>query len=154
MLKSLFNKVSDYQAATLLKRDSNTGVFLWNLWNFYVHRRFQSTSLDVSLMCLTKTPSIRNWNLFSAYSQNLFSKVVIILGFHIDIRNMNDVLNVLKAESCLLVFNILRALTPFFQYWNIGLLIFLILAYYSNYQPMKFMNTVNFLRSEKVQQFE
>ena len=67
---------------------------------------------------------------------------------------MNDVLNVLKAESCLLVFNILRALTPFFQYWNIGLLIFLILAYYSNYQPMKFMNTVNFLRSEKVQQFE
>ena len=94
-------------------------------------------------MCLTKKPSIRNWNLFSAYSQNLFFKVVIILGFHIYIRNMNDVLNVLKAESCLLVFNILRVLTPFFQYLNIGLLIFLILAYYSYYQPMKFMNTVN-----------
>ena len=92
--------------------------------------------------------------LFLAYSQNLFSKVVIIFGFHIDIRNMNDVLIVLKAESCLLVFNILRALTPFFQYLNIGLLIFLILAYYSYYQPLKFMNTVNFLRSEKVQQFE
>ena len=26
-----------YLYATLLKRDSNTGVFLWNLWNFQEH---------------------------------------------------------------------------------------------------------------------
>ena len=29
MLKSLFNKVQGWRSATLLKRDSNIGVFLW-----------------------------------------------------------------------------------------------------------------------------
>ena len=29
MLESLFNKVQGWRAATLLNRDSNTGVFLW-----------------------------------------------------------------------------------------------------------------------------
>ena len=36
--ESLFNKVADLKAwrpATLLKRDSNTGVFLWSLRHFY-----------------------------------------------------------------------------------------------------------------------
>ena len=27
-------KLQTFRFATLLKRDSNTGVFLWNLWNF------------------------------------------------------------------------------------------------------------------------
>ena len=30
----IFNKVADLQAFNLLKRDSKTGVFLWNLRNF------------------------------------------------------------------------------------------------------------------------
>ena len=29
-----FNKVKSLKPATLLKRDSGTGVFLWNWWNF------------------------------------------------------------------------------------------------------------------------
>ena len=31
---SFLTKLQTFSAATLLKRDSNTGVFLWNLWNF------------------------------------------------------------------------------------------------------------------------
>ena len=31
---SLFNKVAGLRPATLLKRDSNTAVFLWSLRNF------------------------------------------------------------------------------------------------------------------------
>ena len=41
MLKSLFNKV-----ATLLKGDSNTGVFLWNLGNFLEHLLPVATSVQ------------------------------------------------------------------------------------------------------------
>ena len=33
-LEFLFNKVADLKPATLIKGDSNTGVFLWNLQNF------------------------------------------------------------------------------------------------------------------------
>ena len=31
LLESLSNKVAGLQAATLLKKDSNTGIFLWDL---------------------------------------------------------------------------------------------------------------------------
>ena len=34
---SLFNKVAGQRSATLLKRDSHTGVFLWILQNFQEH---------------------------------------------------------------------------------------------------------------------
>ena len=39
VLESLFNKIAGLQAATLSKRDSNTGSFLWKLWNFLEHLR-------------------------------------------------------------------------------------------------------------------
>ena len=45
MLQSLFNKVAGLGSATLLKRDSNTGVFLWNLWNFQ-EQLFLKTSMN------------------------------------------------------------------------------------------------------------
>ena len=34
VLESFFNKVAGLRPATLLKRDSNAGVFLWILRNF------------------------------------------------------------------------------------------------------------------------
>ena len=34
VLESLFNNLQDWVTETLLKRDSKTGVFLWNLRNF------------------------------------------------------------------------------------------------------------------------
>ena len=34
VLESLFKKASDTQACNLLKRDSNTGIYLWNWQNF------------------------------------------------------------------------------------------------------------------------
>ena len=37
MLESPFIKVAGLRSTTLLKRDSNTGVFLWSLQNFYKH---------------------------------------------------------------------------------------------------------------------
>ena len=39
------NKIADFRPATLLKRDSGTGVFLWILSNFYEHL-FPRTPLD------------------------------------------------------------------------------------------------------------
>ena len=41
----LFNKVAGLRPATLLKRDSGMGVFLWILQNFYKHL-FYRTPLD------------------------------------------------------------------------------------------------------------
>ena len=37
-------KLQAWRPATLLKRDSNTGVFLWNLWNFLEHLFLQNAS--------------------------------------------------------------------------------------------------------------
>ena len=34
LVESLFNKVADLRPTTLLKRNFNTGSFLWNLLNF------------------------------------------------------------------------------------------------------------------------
>ena len=47
MLESLFNKAAGlktWRPATLLKRDSNTGVFLWILRNFEEHLFLQNTA--------------------------------------------------------------------------------------------------------------
>ena len=51
-------KVKLQRPATLLKRDSNTGVFLWMLWNFY-KRFFHKTPpvIDLSGFKLNKTAS-------------------------------------------------------------------------------------------------
>ena len=34
MLDSLFNNATGIQASNFIERDSNTVVFLWNLWHF------------------------------------------------------------------------------------------------------------------------
>ena len=39
-----FNKVAGLRPATLLKKASGTGVFLWILWNFQEHIFLQNTS--------------------------------------------------------------------------------------------------------------
>ena len=44
MLESLFNKVVDLRAATLIKGDINTGVFLRNLRIFKEHLFLQNIS--------------------------------------------------------------------------------------------------------------
>ena len=36
-MEPLFNKVEGFRPATLFKRNSSTGVFLWILWNFSAH---------------------------------------------------------------------------------------------------------------------
>ena len=43
---SFFNKVAGLWPGTLLKRDSNTSVFLWILWNFWEHL-FWRTSANI-----------------------------------------------------------------------------------------------------------
>ena len=40
----IFKKLQAWRTATLLKGDSNTGVFLWNLRNFYEQLFLQNTS--------------------------------------------------------------------------------------------------------------
>ena len=37
VLESFFYKERPEDLKTLLKKDSNTCVFLWNLWNFWKH---------------------------------------------------------------------------------------------------------------------
>ena len=44
VLESLLIKFQAWRSATLLKRDSNTGVFLWNLQYFWEHVFLQNTS--------------------------------------------------------------------------------------------------------------
>ena len=41
-----------WEPATLLKRDSNPGVFLWNLGNFYIYfeEHLQTTASETSTM--------------------------------------------------------------------------------------------------------
>ena len=50
---SLFNKVSCLQTCNFIKRDSNTGVFLWILRNFEEHL-FWRTSMD-DCFCISST---------------------------------------------------------------------------------------------------
>ena len=46
MLESLFNKIAQLEkSATLSKRDSSMGVFLWNLWIFQEQLFLKKTSL-------------------------------------------------------------------------------------------------------------
>ena len=46
MLENLFDKVAEpAKPATLMKGDSNTGIFLWNLQSFFKHAFFYRTSL-------------------------------------------------------------------------------------------------------------
>ena len=58
-----FNKVADLRPETLLKRDSNTGVFRWILWNFLRTRFLQNPyggcffikGLFLSIFCSEKS---------------------------------------------------------------------------------------------------
>ena len=44
MLESLFNKVAGLKAATLLKADSNAGVFLWIFKNTFFTEHLRATA--------------------------------------------------------------------------------------------------------------
>ena len=73
VLESLFNKSVTLQACifrptTLLKRDCNTGVFLWILQNFWEH---------------LKTPSKNIWKMFG-YEKKSLKRVII--NFHVFMR--------------------------------------------------------------------
>ena len=46
MLESLFKKLAGWLLANLLKKDPNTGVFPWSLWNFQEQLFLQNTSGD------------------------------------------------------------------------------------------------------------
>ena len=46
LLGSHFKKAAGLNPATLLKRDSNAGVLLWNLWNFIKVRLFWKISVN------------------------------------------------------------------------------------------------------------
>ena len=53
VLESIFNRVAGLRATTLLKRDSNTSVFLWNL------RIFKNTYFEEHLRT-TASPDVSN----------------------------------------------------------------------------------------------
>ena len=76
VLESLFNNV-----ATLLKRYSNTGVFLWNLRNFWKHLFLQNTSGQPP-ECLKKLPGKyfldKHWKSFNDVSSiQRYKKIMI-----------------------------------------------------------------------------
>ena len=49
VLESLFNKVAGLRPATLLKRDSKTSVFLWNLRIFWEHLFYRTPPVAASV---------------------------------------------------------------------------------------------------------
>ena len=51
VLESLFKKIAGWRSATLLKNDSNTGVFLWSLQKFSENLFLQNTSGDCFCTC-------------------------------------------------------------------------------------------------------
>ena len=54
VLESLFDKVADLKPWTLLKRDSKTGVLLWNLRNFSAHLFWRTSAND----CASDLPKL------------------------------------------------------------------------------------------------
>ena len=50
---SFFDKVAGFRPATLLKKRSGAGVFLWVLWNFWEHLFLQNTSGGCFCFCLS-----------------------------------------------------------------------------------------------------
>ena len=95
MLESLFNKVTGLQACIFIKRDFNTGVFLWTLWNFQ-ERLFWSTSAN-DFFCISEIQNandaiyipgenfILNFRIYKIFSYLLsfanFSSVEFVFDF-------------------------------------------------------------------------
>ena len=64
VLESVLNKVWDLRPATLFKKtDSDTGVFLWNLWNFSEHLFYKNTSCG----CFWTQKTVMMWYLNIGY---------------------------------------------------------------------------------------
>ena len=64
VLESLFknvNEVPGFMPATLLKRDFNTGVFLWNLLLFKINNNNNLVE-DISAIPLTHKKSLITWS--------------------------------------------------------------------------------------------
>ena len=70
-----FIKLQVFSPATLLKRDSNTVVFLWILWNFYWIIFIESLFHKITLLAASTAQKIK------ISIKNFFSKCDQILGF-------------------------------------------------------------------------
>ena len=64
-------KLEAWRSAVLLKRDSNTGVFLWNMRNFEEHLFLQNTPGGCFWWTTKQTYF---WNFFGRFQKQLFSK--------------------------------------------------------------------------------
>ena len=86
VLESHFKKAAGLNPATLLKRDSNAGLLLWNLWNFkerlfwkisvndyFYHKIFEPLQIGVKILktrsshqkCSIKEAILKNFAIFT-----------------------------------------------------------------------------------------
>ena len=84
VLESFYNKIADhFSPVTLLKRDSYTWFFLWNLRNFLDHLFWRTSANDRVLLCLKHGIRVFR-NIFFFYFTELQSK---FWSFHQDSNN-------------------------------------------------------------------
>ena len=81
-------KLHAFRPATLLKRDSNTGVLLWILWNFEENLRTAASVARMSILtCVTFC--ISQWVANALIlSSNVFTQVVINVIPHRTLQNI------------------------------------------------------------------